>query len=398
MRRALKGLDGPAARELALAKWVTGGSLMVTFGSMAYGSGMTNQPVMITGMAPLGKKEREAFLRLGLQPYSIAVLQSDGTYKSTSYARFDPMSSLLAISADMAYFMSRPDHFHDKGFMERSIEVMGAAVAAIVPYLSQQPFATGLADLGAIFTFNSNVDQPGLSTRAVSMLVEKITEASVGIAINPTGTFGNYLQKHSDTNIYSTMITNAQAEDGVWFGWGSRENNAHDIPTWVKAFYKAINKAKLQSPFFNPNLEKRLNLWGEELVGPEMNYLSPIRIRDGKYNLVDEWLVKFNLGLSMPRASIDGLDLTAEEYNEYIRYINQEDERTGLTMLDQMANAVQSDAFLELDGRLGDQLEILRTILRVRKQAAKGMFLANNPEFHTATLNLKEKIATTGKK
>ena len=47
----------------------------------------------------MNKAERDAFFRKGFMPYSIAVLdKKTGKYVSTSYARFDPISSLLAIS------------------------------------------------------------------------------------------------------------------------------------------------------------------------------------------------------------------------------------------------------------------------------------------------------------
>ena len=65
---------------------------MYTFGTMAYGGSGFDQDFMITGMAQMNKAEREAFFRKGLQPYSIALLDKEtGLYKSTSYARFDPI-------------------------------------------------------------------------------------------------------------------------------------------------------------------------------------------------------------------------------------------------------------------------------------------------------------------
>ena len=89
------GSDGPAKNQLAMAKIMAGGSLMMTFGAMAYGSA-PGQKFMITGQAPYNKAEREAFYRKGFQPYSIAVLNEEtGLYESTSYARFEPISALL---------------------------------------------------------------------------------------------------------------------------------------------------------------------------------------------------------------------------------------------------------------------------------------------------------------
>ena len=48
--------------------------------------------------------------------------------------KLDPVSSLLAISADTAYILSRPDQYGDPSFDERAIELALAAVSAIYVY------------------------------------------------------------------------------------------------------------------------------------------------------------------------------------------------------------------------------------------------------------------------
>ena len=376
MRKALSGADGPAKKQLAMAKIMAGGSLMMTFGAMAYGSA-PGQKFMITGQAPYNKAEREAFYRKGFQPYSIAVLNEEtGLYESTSYARFEPISALLAISADMSYYMSRPDHYGNNQWDAQASEIMFAAIASIVPYLSSQPFAKGLADLGAIFQPGYG-EAAGMSTRGTNMLLSKILESTMGVAGNPFGTFGAYLQRMQDPKMYETMITTEQAEKGFpVFGWGARENNDQDIPQWIKTFYKIYNKTALDSPFFNPNLEQRVNLYGEPLVGPEQNVFSPIRTQNEKYNIVDSWLVKLNLGIRMPDARIGGIDLSAEEYTQFIKFINLPNEE-GLTMLDEMKMMVQDPEWLAQKANPGLQLDALKDILRRRKI--------------TATLMMKEK-------
>ena len=395
VRKALSGADGPAARQLALAKLASGTALLTTFGSMAYGS-TPGQDIMITGMAPLNKAEREAFYRKGFLPYSICVLdKSTGMYSSTSYARFDPVSSLLAISADTMYYLSRPDQFADNTFSENAVNVATSAMAAIFPYISSQPFATGLSDLGVIFQPGYGNDD-GMNNRAVNMLIRKITESTIGIGINPTGTFGAYLQRMSDPQLYETMITSAQAEGGIWFGWGSRENNDGDIPGWIKAFYKEINKARLNSPFFNHELPPRLNLWGQEMEGPEQNVFSPIRVLHERDNIVDDWLVQNNFGLSMPKASISTIDLTAEEYNQYITFINMRDPSTGLDMLGEMRKIILDPEF-KAHSKKGEQLDALKRVLAVRKTTAAKMMKAKYKHLAAAIKDLDDRIALTGK-
>tara|TARA_S200002703_G_scaffold67759_1_gene58889 strand:- start:1532 stop:4399 length:2868 start_codon:yes stop_codon:yes gene_type:complete len=386
VRKNLSGANGKHAQQLALAKVSTGATLMYTFGSMAYGANTSNPNMMITGMVPPRKSEREAFLRKGLQPYSICNMQDDGLFECTSYARFDPISSLLAISADFAYMSSRPDQYADPNYINMTTDLFQAGLGSIFPYITQQPFATGITEIGALF-------QPGygdandMATRALTQLMSKGTEATVGLAINPLGTFGNYLTKMSDPTYYEQMITTDQAS---WF----RENFDGDIPAPIRAFYKAYNKAMHQSPFYNAELEPRLNLWGEEMVGPEQNMFSPIRVTKEKYNRVDDLLVELNLGIAMPRAFIGGIPLTAEEYHTIIRYTN-EDYGDG-NMLDEMLELMDEEEFDEL--LPGDKLEGLRTIVSARTLIAKQRFLEENENFNDKVELLKSKINLKGKK
>ena len=151
VRKNVSGGNGKKAQQLAIAKLSAGATLMYQFGSMAYGANVADQGVMITGMMPTRKAERDAFLRKGLQPYSICVAGEDGLYECTSYARFDPVSSLLAISADFAYMASRPGQYEDPNFANNMESLFTAGLASIFPYIMQQPFAQGITELGAIF-------------------------------------------------------------------------------------------------------------------------------------------------------------------------------------------------------------------------------------------------------
>jgi len=322
---------------------------------------VTDQGTMITGMMPTRKGEREAFQRKGLLPYSICNMQVDGLYQCTSYARFDPVSSLLAISAYFAYMASRPGQYENPNFANDMEALFKAGIASVFPYIMQQPFAQGVTQLGALFQPGYG-DASDMATRSLTTLLKKLTEATVGIGVNPLGTFGNYLTKHSDPTIYDTMITTDQAS---WW----RENFDGDIPAPIRAFYKEFNKAMHQSPFYNPELEERVNLWGEVMVGPEMNVFSPIRTQKEKYNRVDDWLVKLGLGIPMPRAFISGIPLTSEEYKSIIMYMNS-----------------------DIDG------DGLKNIVSNRRSLAEENFLNNNPTFNDKVELLKERVNRKGKR
>jgi len=389
VRADLMGKNGKATQQLALAKLSTGGTLMYTFGTLAYGGSGFDQDVMITGMAPMNKAEREAFFRKGLQPYSIALLDKEtGLYKSTSYARFDPISSLLAISADMAYMASRPDQYADPNFVNSMTSLFSNGLAAIFPYLTEQPFLTGIQELGRLFQPGYG-DAEGMVERALTILTEKITEG--GLAVVPgVSTFGGYLQRMQDPTIYDTNITSDQAE---WF----RNNFDGDIPAPIRAFYKAYNKAMKDSPFFNTDLKPRINLWGENMVGPEQGMFSPVRVVNEKYNDVDEFLVKAGLGIPMPKNNIEGIPMTQDEYYDYIKFINIDDDGDGESdLLQELQSLVNDPDFLSL--LPGEQLEEMNSVVTQYKQTGKDLFLLNNPSFNAKVEALKEKIKVRGKR
>ena len=64
-RNDLKGFNGKAKQQLALAKLSTGTTLLMGFGMYAYGANSTGGDFMITGMAPFSKAERDNFFRQG---------------------------------------------------------------------------------------------------------------------------------------------------------------------------------------------------------------------------------------------------------------------------------------------------------------------------------------------
>lgn len=390
VRMDLSGKNGKATQQLALAKLSTGGSLMYFFGSYAYGSSGFDQDVMITGMAPMNKAERQAFLRKGLQPYSIAVLDKEtGLYKSTSYARFDPISSLLAISADIGYMASRPDQYADPNFTNTMTSLFGNGLAAIFPYITEQPFLTGIQEFGRLFQPGYG-DAEGMVERALTILAEKVTEGTVGLVVNPTGTFGGYLERMQDPTMYQKDITSEQSE---WV----REQFDGDIPAPIRAFYKAYNTAMKNSPFFNPNLKPRVNLWNEVMVGPEQGMFSPIRVMNEKYNDVDEFLVKAGLGIPMPKNKIGGIPMTQDEYSDYIAFINIDEDGNGESdMLEALQDLVNDVDFQNL--LPGDQLDEMNGIVRQYKETGRELFLLENPDFNARVEDLKQKIKERGKR
>ena len=386
VRADFMGKNGKQAQQLLLAKLSTGTTLLAGFGMYAYGVNQKGSDFMITGMAPFNRTEREMFYREGLQPYSLCEKKGD-SYKCTSYSRFDPVSGLLAISADFAYLSSRPDQYGRVGYGNDMVNLASAALGSIFPYLTQQPFLQGMEQLSRIFAPGAfNPDDVGGS--AFAFLTEKVSEGALAVVPGNFGSFGRYLQKMQDPTTYMTDITFAQETDlrnsdwyQMFFGTGNET-----IPLPIRKFYKSYNKMMLQSPFFNEELRPRLNFWGETMQGPEQGVFSPIRVKNTKFKKVDEMLVKLGFGISMPKAYISGIPMNQDEYFQYIKLMNKDD-----NMLNDLNDLVLSTDFIDLsiaepDAALND----IRNIVEGYRQEAEEMFLTDpkNKNF----LSRKQKI------
>ena len=129
----------------------------------------------------------------------------------------------------------------------------------------------------------------------------------------------------------------------------------------------------LQSPFFNEKLRPKLNFWGEPIKGPEQGYLSPIRVKNSKYKKVDEMLVKLGFGIAMPRAYIAGIPLNQDEYYQYIKLMNKNNE-----MLDELSTLVLDPDFLATSIEDPDTaLNDIQSVVEGFRQEAQELFLSD---------------------
>lgn len=380
--KELGGSLGPVARQTAVAKLGLGTGLMTAFGLYAYGQAEENSDFTITGMAPIGKKEREAFYRKGFQPYSIAYLDKNtGLYNSRSYSRFDPLSPLLAISADVAYLMGRSDVFSkDNHAVENALDVghvFITALAAVMPYLLEQPFAVGIQKLASVMTPNYGDAEQGMGT-ILNNLSQLLMEPTVGM-VNFTGSFGGWLQRQSDPKMYDVNATSAQM-------LASRNIFDGDTPEPIRQFYKTLNNAMLNNPFFNTDLTPKLNLWGREIERKQTLPLSPFRISEEKYNVVDDAMLKYGIGITMPAGTIKGIKLSSDEYYEYILAVNKDDE-----FLDAMKDLVQKESFKNLLNV--DKAKELNALKTIYVDAGKRNFLASPKGRAILTMAEKAKVA-----
>lgn len=312
-RDALKA--GGRAADKELAKIALGSTVMGMFAYSAMGLDTPDNDVLILGSGPSDYKAKQAMARQGLQPFSINFKNRDdagkwdGTYTSYTYSRLDPISGMLAMAADFAYYSQYED---DAGVLEN---LAAASALGISQYSMQLPFLQGVQELSSIFRGGS--DLKAILSKTFEMTGQKMGEA--GLSLLPTvSSFTAGLVRIDDPTARSTMLP----AEGV-FG-----EDPTQLPSFMRGFYTALQKAKARNPFFNDTLPPKLNLWGEPMTvgsGSGWEFVNPIRIKETKYSPVDAELQNLGGGITMPDRKPDGVLLNADQYNNFILFQSKMD-------------------------------------------------------------------------
>ena len=272
---------GGIYRDLALSKVTLGSALLATFGSYATEG-------KITGSGPKRKSEREALERTGWRPYSIKV--GDDYY---SYAGMEPISALLAISADYAEYAQKEP---DAGKIE---EVALGGAFGLMEFLKEQPYLQGVADMSRFL-------QAAEGEKAKTFFND-LAKQYGGFAIggSPIGAYNSLVA--SIERLYDPTAKDTRASP--------------DMPMGLRGFAEAFNKYRNRLPSFNDDLPEQLNLWGEPIMqgqGKAYEMVLPTRVSPAQFSTVDDNLVRIGSPIGLPDRKLQGVELDASQYNRLI--------------------------------------------------------------------------------
>jgi hypothetical protein len=359
---------GGREADMALARVSMGSAIMGTFAYTAMGLDTPDQDVIIIGSGPSDRNARAAMMRQNMQPFSINIKQDDGTYRSVPFSRLDPISGMLAMSADFAYYAQYEED-------QATIDSLAMAAAlGMSEYAMEMPFLQGVQELVGIFRNPNNDD---MFEKLMETVGERGTE--IGLAFAPTvSSFSAGIERMQDPTVRSTMLP----EEGM-FG-----DDPTTMPSFMRGFYTALQKAKARNPMFNSDLPPRLNLWAEPMqagTGAAWEFISPIRIQDTKYSRIDQELMDLGGGFSMPLRKIDGVLLNAKQYNQWLTYMNEIDDggrlpgdkgydETG-TLKNNLEYIVKFDEAYKSLPTKDDKLDYLKIMFSQYKNAGKQLLL-----------------------
>jgi hypothetical protein len=152
----------------------------------------------------------------------------------------------------------------------------------------------------------------------------------------------------------------------------------------VRGFYSAVQYYKSRNPLTSDSLPRALDpITGEvEMVGKGKLYemFNPFKESSGKYNQAKAVLVAYGVPMYIPKKSIDGIQLSATQYNRWIELATQDG-----ALADQISYLGESDAIQTLAGNdLGKAQAIISQVISDAYSNAKQMLIAEDPELFDA--------------
>lgn len=307
--------NGTAAEKQSLiGKWVVGGSLF-TMGGLAASNGH------ITGRITDNRKLKNQMELSGKQEYSVFLpwAGKDGKGQWVGFNRLSPVGTFFAISADTATALA-----YVKDPEERE-SIATAAMAAIVPYMQDQGFLTGVNQLfNALSPHQAEgANKIDAMSRYLSNILASSPGAIAGWLAPGTPFQGNLARQFDKTRRDARPDPRETPEYRIW--------------------ERAINRVMQRTPGLSSTLPADMNTWGETRIfegglGPD--FVSPMWTKDQKY---DRKAIASIPGMPEKAYTINdfvgmqvGYDITEETLAKFINVvgINGELERLAMPFSD----------------------------------------------------------------
>ena len=326
----------------ALAKLAVGNTVAMTMYGIA--SGYYGDDIIVTGR--LGKEfaTRQGVSRsANVPPYSIGFKQEDGSYRFQSFSRFDPMSAMLAMGADMAEYARYEDDPEMLSLMAKAYTLSAAEYATNMPFLqgvselSSMIQGRGTTEDGANRVFKYLGEQAGNIGTNVIGNVDRATFGLASYAANTLtdgkyplvgqSSFGATLERLNDPMASSTKLPAGYTPDILGGDYIT------ESPMILQGFYSALQKAKARNRYFSGDLNPGRDWWGRPLTQGEGRLdetFNPVRVQSGQYTPLDLEIIRLSetgIGVVTTRHSdrVDGVRLNADQYDRFVQLTNEVD-------------------------------------------------------------------------
>ena len=293
------GSYAPGALKIAQterAKLVMASSVMTLTAAAVYSGN-------ITGSGPKDPQARAQLMATGWRPRSFKVTHDDGSITYVSYARYEPISLMIGTIADIADLM-RTQQWDDldKTTSQQITDALGAIQFALAENTINKTYMKGIHGFMQAFE-----DFDRFGSRWVS---------NMSNALIPYAGLRRDLRKGTIPG--QTLLDPSGASDkpGIhhWVGGDKYLREANSL----------VEQLRNQSPWFSTGLPPKLDIWGERVTYDAYNWQWwPSPIVNVKPDAVDQEIQRLaletgKLVVSKPEKKLYGIDLTAQEYHDYM--------------------------------------------------------------------------------
>jgi len=332
---------GGARRDMALARMALGSSILAVSADLALNG-------QITGKGPTDPRVRAAERRMGRQPYSVKV--GDRWF---AYNRFDPIGTLVGISADMVDIIANNDA-NDERAQEDIERAVIATIAAVGANMMDKTYLTGFSDF-----------------------IEALSDPVRNSEYWAQGVVGSFMP---------TAVAEVRRQDDLYM----RE---------TRTLWQSIMN---RTPGLSEDLPLRRDIWGRPLeyksgLGVAFDALSPIYSRQENPEPIDTELLRLGNGPSnMPRrtsfsGAVVNLDQFEGAYSRLVELAGNE------LKLPKYGNKGAKDALndivtgkspfsavynLRADGPDGGKMDFIRSVVAEYRSAAKNQLVREFPEIN----------------
>lgn len=319
---------GGRARDEALGKVALGSAIMM-------GVATLSQNGLITGRGPSNPRERSQLMETGWQPYSIK--HGD---KYLSYNRFEPVGILFGITADLteAYKYTQTKEFKESE--EQLNEVAALLMGSVSQNLINKTFLTGLS--GAVEVI-SDPDRYG----------DKFVERFVGSWVP---TVGFYQRKVDDPMVRDarSIMDSVINRTPELFGNVFNVSTSSDLPLKRNIFGETRTYKK--TPF---GIKDTI-------------FVVPINESQIENDVVFNEFNRLDYFPSMPKRKFMDINLTTEQYNDLLAQMEQLGAKQKLEQIISSPNYQNQGDYAKL--------MVLEKSMRSYQEAARTLFLTNNPQ------------------
>ena len=210
-------------------------------------------------------------------------------------------------------------------------------------------------------------------------------------------TYFNGLMEFFDA--YQNASRDPENKQNVLFNWLERMGStavpagvaaiARQVDPTVRLTDDLVSRLKSRLPAYSKDLPPRRNMFGDVVVlegglGPDI--MSPIYMSTDKQNPIADEIAKNRVDIGMPRRSINGIEMSATQYDRFIQLSAGLERKPSLEKA--LNGLVKSNYYKKLtSGVNGGKAERIETIISEYRSVAKQQLLKEFPKLNSEVMS-----------